>query len=374
MHIAVDGPAATVRVTNRFDFRDLSHLSFVWSREADGAPVREGALSVPPLRAGRVGRGEAAEPAADGLWTVRALEADGHEVAWGQSASAPTPAPAAVPEARPVLDGRRITLGPAAASTRAPAAALGRRCRGDRPRLDVWRAPTDNDNGASWQGGERLGLLWREFGLHRMRHRVDGVEPGDDALTVRTRVAPAGATSALRAVYRWTADEHRLRLTVSVVPDGDWRLPPPRLGVRFGAAGRRRRARSAGSAAVPARRIPTRGRRRAWAAGRPTSTRCGRRTMRPQENGARADVRWAEIGGLRIDGDPAFWFTARRWTTEQLDAAEHRGDLVPGDTVWVSLDHAHQGIGSQSCGPGVLPQYRLTPSPARFTFTFTARD
>ncbi|WP_372348112.1 hypothetical protein [Streptomyces sp. KL116D] len=80
------------------------------------------------------------------------------------------------------------------------------------------------------------------------------------------------------------------------------------------------------------------------------------------------------MGGLRIDGDPAFWFTARRWTTEQLDAAEHRGDLVPGDTVWVSLDHAHQGIGSQSCGPGVLPQYRLTPSPARFTFTFTARD
>ena len=81
--------------------------------------------------------------------------------------------------------------------------------------------------------------------------------------------------------------------------------------------------------------------------------------VRPQENGARADVRWAEIGGLRIEGEPEFWFTARRWTTEQLDAAEHLTDLTPGDTVWVNLDHGQQGIGSQSCGPGALPQYLL---------------
>lgn len=59
-------------------------------------------------------------------------------------------------------------------------------------RLDVWRAPTDNDNGASWQPDERYGLLRREWGLHRMRHRVDAVDAGAGALTVRTRVAPAG--------------------------------------------------------------------------------------------------------------------------------------------------------------------------------------
>ncbi|MCQ4209060.1 glycoside hydrolase family 2 TIM barrel-domain containing protein [Streptomyces longispororuber] len=373
VQLAVDGPAATVRVTNRFDFRDLSHLSFVWSREADGERVREGALPVPPLGPGESAEVKLPEPAADGLWTVRALEADGHEVAWGQSVSAPTPVPAGVLEARPVPDGRRITLGPASFDARTGELRSVGGVELVAPRLDVWRAPTDNDNGASWQGGERLGLLWREFGLHRMRHRVDGVEPGDDALTVRTRVAPAGRDIGLRAVFRWTADERRLRLTVSVAPDGDWRLPLPRLGVRFGLPG---------GADGPV----------SWFGGGPgeaypdtrAAARLGRWTsdvdalqtpyVRPQENGARADVRWAEIGGLRIDGDPAFWFTARRWTTEQLDAAEHRGDLVPGDTVWVNLDHAHQGIGSQSCGPGVLPQYRLTPSPAQFTFTFAARD
>ena len=93
--------------------------------------------------------------------------------------------------------------------------------------------------------------------------------------------------------------------------------------------------------------------------------------VRPQENGARADVRWVELGGLRIEGDPEFWFTARRWTTEQLDAARHRTDLTAGDTVWVNLDHGQHGIGSQSCGPGPLPQYFLKAEPAEFSFVFS---
>jgi hypothetical protein len=90
--------------------------------------------------------------------------------------------------------------------------------------------------------------------------------------------------------------------------------------------------------------------------------------VRPQENGARADVRWAELhahdAALRIEvGPEPFWLTARRCTSEQLDAAEHTVDLVPGDTVWVALDHAQHSIGTQSCGLAPLPQYHLTASP-----------
>jgi beta-galactosidase len=67
-----------------------------------------------------------------------------------------------------------------------------------------------------------------------------------------------------------------------------------------------------------------------------------------------------------------FWFTARRWTSEQLDAAEHAPELRAGERVWVNLDHAVQGIGSQSCGPGVLPEYRLDAKAAEFSFVFSA--
>jgi beta-galactosidase len=82
-------------------------------------------------------------------------------------------------------------------------------------------------------------------------------------------------------------------------------------------------------------------------------------------------VRWATLtdasgAGLRVEGRPHVELTARRWTTEDLDAATHTPELVPRDRVWVNLDHAEQGIGSASCGPGVLPAYRLEPRPASF--------
>ncbi|MGW3654549.1 beta-galactosidase small subunit-related protein [Streptomyces sp. NPDC005151] len=55
----------------------------------------------------------------------------------------------------------------------------------------------------------------------------------------------------------------------------------------------------------------------------------------------------------------------------QLDAAGHGPDLVAGETVWAHLDHALQGIGSQSCGPGVLPEYRLDAAETEFSFVFS---
>ncbi|GFJ89583.1 hypothetical protein Prum_032250 [Phytohabitans rumicis] len=99
--------------------------------------------------------------------------------------------------------------------------------------------------------------------------------------------------------------------------------------------------------------------------------------MFPQENGARVDVRWATLTdgagrGIRVEGDPAFILTARRWTSEDLDAAQHAHQLRPRDRVYVNLDAAHHGIGSASCGPGVLPQHQLRPGPFRFGLVFGA--
>ena len=93
--------------------------------------------------------------------------------------------------------------------------------------------------------------------------------------------------------------------------------------------------------------------------------------VRPQENGNRTEVRWATLTdgrgtGLRVEGRPHFDVTARRWTSEDLDAATHTPELVPGDRIWVNLDHAQQGIGTASCGPGVLPQHDLDVVPTTF--------
>ncbi|MGY1581242.1 glycoside hydrolase family 2 TIM barrel-domain containing protein [Streptomyces sp. MN13] len=376
-----DGAGGTVHVTNRHDFADLSALAFEWSYQVDGETVDAGPLPVPVLAPGESAEVKLPQPGpaptgAETGWTVRALLAEatawgpeGHVVAWGQLPVTGRVAPSVAASERPAVSGGLVRLGPAAFDARTGALRTVGGVDVTDLRLDVWRAPTDNDNGAPWQPDARYGLLWRELGLHRMRHRLDAVDLTDEALTVRTRVAPAAVDLGLRTVYRWTSDGRRLKLTVSVTPEGDWTVPLPRLGIRFGLAGADEVSWFGGG---PGEAYPDS--RMASTIGRWRSTVDGLQTpyVRPQENGARADVRWAELGGLRVEGDPAFWFSARRWTSEQLDAAGHLTDLVPGDTVWVNLDHGQMGIGSQSCGPGALPQYHLRAEPAAFSFVFEA--
>jgi beta-galactosidase len=95
----------------------------------------------------------------------------------------------------------------------------------------------------------------------------------------------------------------------------------------------------------------------------------------PQENGQRADVRWAQLTGgggpgVRVTGGPVFGLTARRWSTADLDRATHLPDLAPGERVHVNLDLAQHGVGTAACGPGTLPRYELTARPATFRLRF----
>jgi beta-galactosidase len=96
----------------------------------------------------------------------------------------------------------------------------------------------------------------------------------------------------------------------------------------------------------------------------------------PQENGNRRHVRWAELrgpyGGVRIEGSPTFELTVRRWTSEDLDAARHTTDLVARDAVYVNIDVAQTGLGTASCGPGVLPRYELPAAPASWAVRLIA--
>ncbi|WP_308167749.1 glycoside hydrolase family 2 TIM barrel-domain containing protein [Catellatospora tritici] len=231
------------------------------------------------------------------------------------------------------------------------------------PRVDLWRAPTDND-------APVLAPQWRRAGLHRVHQRVIDMVRSDETVTVRTRVAPAAIDAGLLATYRWSACGDVLRLDLELVPDGQWAVPLPRLGLRFALPGRYDQVewygRGPGEAYPDTRLAARMGRWRASVDQLQTPY------VRPQENGARVDVRWAELRdasgrGVRIEAEPQFGLTVRRWTSEQLDAAAHTTDLVPSEHVWVNIDLAQYGIGSRSCGPDTLPQYELHPRPASLT-------
>ncbi|MFC1440635.1 glycoside hydrolase family 2 TIM barrel-domain containing protein [Streptacidiphilus sp. N1-10] len=379
---AGDG-AGGLRIDNLHDFRSLEHLAFDWTVEEEGVPVARGTLTVPEVPAGTgVELPLPKVPAAAGeSWlTVRATLAEdqpwapaGHEVAWGQLQLAERPLRTPVPSGSDRSERQDgAALGPARFD---PASGVLLRLGGlavSGPRLDVWRAPTDNDLG----GGERsTARAWRRAGLDRMRHRTVSAGPEDGAFVVRSRVAPAATDLGLQAEYRWSLEDGRLRLDLSVVPEGDWdALTLPRLGLRMALPAAFDRAAWFGLGPGESYRDT----RQAVRVGRFAAPVAELQTpyVMPQENGNRSEVRWATFldadgSGLRVEGEPFFDFTARPWTSEDLDAARHTADLHPRDQVFLTLDQAHQGIGSGSCGPGALPQHRLSAGATTFTLLFS---
>jgi beta-galactosidase/evolved beta-galactosidase subunit alpha len=75
--------------------------------------------------------------------------------------------------------------------------------------------------------------------------------------------------------------------------------------------------------------------------------------------------------GLRAEGNPLLSFSAHRNTPEEYEAARHTVELVPREEIILILDNRQNGLGSASCGPGVLPQYVLRPG--EFSFTVDLR-
>jgi hypothetical protein len=92
--------------------------------------------------------------------------------------------------------------------------------------------------------------------------------------------------------------------------------------------------------------------------------------LMPQENGNKTDVRWAtftdaEGAGLRIEGAPTFNVSAHHVTAHDLAAAQHPHELTFRPEITLNLDIAQAGLGTEACGPGVLPPYELTATTYR---------
>ena len=92
----------------------------------------------------------------------------------------------------------------------------------------------------------------------------------------------------------------------------------------------------------------------------------------PQDNGNKCDARWAAITdirgvGLLAVGMPAIDVSAHHYTPEDFTRAAHTCELVRRDETIVHLDHAHCGLGSNSCGPGPLEKYLLKPERTSFS-------
>jgi beta-galactosidase len=101
----------------------------------------------------------------------------------------------------------------------------------------------------------------------------------------------------------------------------------------------------------------------------------------PQEFGLRTGCRWFELVDhstgevLRIDAiEPlALHVSATHHLPGDLFAAATATALRRRDEVVVCVDVAHRGLGTASCGPDVLPRYRIGTGRFEFAYRLSSR-
>jgi beta-galactosidase len=352
--------AGRFRVRNRHVFAKLDRYRGEWELTADGEEVVAGhlpALRVPPGDALDV---ELDLPKRDGerFVTFRFFLREqtdwapaGHEVATRQLA---------LPgRARRARTGRTTPL--EVEQGILPGLVL------DGPRLQLWRAPTDND-GLPLVETRATGPLedWLELGLDRLELELVSVRPGElvhrargiATHTHRYRRLDSGAILVDNVVElaRGVRDVPRIGVVLTLRPGlqrlawygrGPWEAYVDRLAStvvgRFDS--------TVGDEYVP--------------------------YINPQEHGHHPDARWIRLTnargrGLEVRGEPTIGFGASHFTAADLAAARHTSDLEPRAEVLLSLDHAQRGLGTASCGPDTGPQYRLLES--RYAFSFVLRE
>lgn len=402
------GASPTLTVSNLRHSADASDLVVRWTADVDGAAVDSGVfdidgaalapggtvtveLPVVPVTAG----GEAWLIAEVQLRSAAVWAPAGHSLVTAQvqlassSILRPPRGPGYTGES--TVDGT-VTLGPAVFENGRLSSLAGHPVAG--PRLELWRAPTDNDEGQG-RGSYDLGDpwlndgngvpapptadTWRRAGLDRLVGRRVQQGRTDGALTIRSTYAAADTARAVLLEERWQLSDDGLWLSIDIVPTGKWDIVLPRIGVRF--------------------ELPENVDQVTWFGRGPResypdsmhSALVGRYTSRiddlpveyarPQESGHRSDIRSLS---LLVDGAPWFGidtvpdsqgrrpgFSVARHTAQQVGEAAHPHELPVNDHSYLYLDAAQHGLGSRACGPDVWPDFILRPESRSLTLRIT---
>ncbi|MFI6274772.1 glycoside hydrolase family 2 TIM barrel-domain containing protein [Streptomyces sp. NPDC050988] len=381
-----------VVVTNLRHSADTSDLRFRWRVEHDGLPVASGDLEIPVVAAGGSQRASlppiAVAPDAETWLTIDATlaastpwAAEGHVIATAQldcSARRPVPAVRTQPQADWRTGDGTLSLGIAEFAGGSLVRLAGRAVTG--PRLELFRAPTDNDespsDGIAESDNSIAGVssadLWRRDGLDRLTNRRVSVEHTADALRTLDKVSAADSALSVMVESVWSLVDGELELRVEIEPSRGWQTVWPRIGVGF---------------ELPDGVAPVDGAQ--WFGLGPLETypdslraaRTGRFSAtvhdlsvdyaRPQETGHRSELRRLTLTSgstevLRIEALPDTrgrrpGFTLSRHTPQQIARAERPFELGASTTSHLIVDAAQHGLGSRTCGPDVWPEFALRP-------------
>ena len=232
----------------------------------------------------------------------------------------------------------------------------------------VFRAPTDNDR--------RIKNDWFNYGFDRTAVKCYSVslESTDNCAVIKASLSLGAKllapTAKIEAEYTVASTgELSVKMDVKV---GDNLPPLPRFGLQFEMPEGNEKLEyfgmGPGESYIDLRHSSY--------LGHFTSKVCDHFEpyVRPQENMAHADTEWVAVTnesrhGLLVvaDGKPIS-FNCSYFTPHQLASTKHDYELVSKKETVVNIDYRHTGIGSNSCGPSLLPEFRF--SEKEFTFKF----
>lgn len=239
------------------------------------------------------------------------------------------------------------------------------------PHPQIWRAATDNDGIKGWSGQESKPLgKWLAMGIHEAvtetrKVRASRSKDGSVRLQIQQIAKPSKSDGAVLLNQEWLFSSDGSVLISNTFDVDETLLDLPRIGVTFQLTRDFERLEWFGRG--PHENYPDR-LRSTWI-DRFVSTVSDEYVpyILPQEHGLKTGVRWFTLGSekgpkVKISAvDEPLIFSASHFTPADLFLANHTCDLTPRPEVIVSIDAAHRGLGTRSCGPDTLEKYQLKP-------------
>jgi beta-galactosidase len=335
--------APQLRIRNRQWFSDLSCMEARWELIVDGVSKRSGILTVPhvaPDSSVDVAL-PATIPAICGeaflsvTWSLKKATSwapKGHVVAWDQVVLK-SQKPARVPVRKEQGDSPKVS-----------------------PRVTVWRAAVDND------GFKMMPHLWQGFGRSLERWLGQGIPTDNADVASSTTQVEERSDGSVRYVHTVVVPEELADL--------------PRIGATFDVPSRFTQLRYYGNG--PHENYPDR--KASAMVGVWESAPDELPYLVPQEFGLRTDCRWMELidprtgDVMRIESDACtLHMSAIHHTADDLHSANDQTELTRRRSLTVHVDIAHRGLGTASCGPDTLEQYRIGPGTYTFAYVLSLR-
>ena len=382
---AEDLSAGTVKVTNLYDFMDLSHIVIHWKVEKDGEIVYSGEvreLDINPHKTRILKLPYEMPEIADGryLLMLEYIHASGN--AWAEKGFKLGFAQFELPVGRMEKTEVKITQMPSLFIKKTGTEVIisvnefeykynlyygtfssikynGMEMLVRNPRFSIWRAPVDNDRGIkeSWY---REG--YDKADIHTYSSEI--VSHDDKHISIRTEFS-IGVYSKLpiiNAAATWTIYGSG---DIIMEMDGNFTegLPfLPRFGLQLTMPEGMERVEYFGYGPHESyidKKCST------WM-GRFENTVDGmfENYLMPQENGSHYNTEWAAVtnlmgAGMLFIGMDSFSFNAAHYTPEDLEKAMHPHELKKRKETIIHIDYKNSGLGSNSCGPVLDPRYRL---------------